>query len=412
MSNLFISYTKLYLVLKKTVRITIGIIAIVVFVVSCDKTMPPAPEENEILDGPINGLTSAQQIRFLKGDVAFGDVFTIAKGLGPIFVANQCASCHPGDGKGSPFVKFTRFGQPDTLGNQFLDLGGPQLQHKAIPGYQPEQFPVGATSSDLIAPAVTGLGFLDAVSDADLIALSDPNDANGDGISGRPHWNTLPAYVTLRPNSISQNGRYITRIGKKGAAYDLLHQTSAAYNQDMGITSLFEPIDPYSGLMVDPEVSTQTVNDVVFYLKTLKAPIPRNQDDPKVIAGKKIFSQIQCASCHTPTLQTSDSPIEVLSNKEFHPYTDLLLHDMGTGLDDGYTEGFALTSEWRTPPLWGLGLSKDAQGGTYFLMHDGRASSIGEAILLHSGEAEQSKNNYKQLAETEKQQLIEFLESL
>lgn len=398
--------------MKNKFKIISGFIGIIVIAVSCEKTMPPAPEEHDLLDGPIAGLSTQEQAQFLKGDEAFGEVFTVERGLGPIFVANQCASCHPGDGKGSPFVRFTRFGQPDTLGNQFLAFGGPQLQHKAIPGYQPEQLPSGATSTDLIAPAVSGLGFLDAVSDADLIALSDPNDLDGDGISGRPHWNTIPDYVSLRPNSISQSGRYISRFGKKGAAYDLLHQTSGAYNQDMGITSLFEPIDPYSGLEVDPEVGTQTVHDVVFYLKTLKAPIQRNQDDPDVLAGEQIFSQINCASCHTPTLNTGTSPINVLSNKEFHPYTDMLLHNMGTGLDDGYTEGYALTSEWRTPPLWGLGLSKDAQGGMYFLMHDGRATSIQDAILLHGGEAEQSKNDYNQLSDTEKEMLIKFLESL
>lgn len=385
---------------------------VAVVIVACEKTMPPSPEEFELLDGPISGLSTEQQSQFLKGDEAFGEVFTINKGLGPIFVANQCASCHAGDGKGTPFVRFTRFGQPDTLGNQFLALGGPQLQHKAIPGYEPEQLPSGAARTDLIAPAVSGLGFLDAVSDADLIALSDPYDTDGDGVSGRPHWNTIPDYVSIRPNSVSQNGRYITRFGKKGAAYDLLHQTSGAYNQDMGITSLFEPIDPYSGLEVDPEVSTQTVHDVVFYLKTLKAPIQRNQTDPDVMAGKQLFTGINCASCHTPTLTTGYSPISVLSNKEFHPYTDLLLHDIGNELDDGYTEGYALTSEWRTPPLWGLGLSKDAQGGMYFLMHDGRALSIEEAILMHGGEAEQSKNNFMQLTESEKKQLVKFLESL
>ena len=388
------------------------IVICLVLVVSCEDTLTPAPEENELLDGPIEGLTTAQQIQFLSGDEAFGDVFTIEKGLGPIFVANQCASCHPGDGRGSPFVRFTRFGQPDTMGNQFLDMGGPQLQHKAIPGFLPEQLPAGATFTNLIAPPVTGLGFLDAVSDADLIALSDPDDTDGDGISGRPHWNTIPDYVTLRPNSISQDGKYISRFGKKGATYDLLQQTSGAYNQDMGVTSLFEPIDPFSGLEEDPEVSTQIVNDVVFYLKTLKAPLRRDEDNQEVIAGEQLFSQIQCASCHMPTLNTGPSPIEVLSNKEFHPYTDLLLHDMGSELNDSYTEGFAETPEWRTPPLWGLGLSKDAQGGSYFLMHDGRALSIEAAILLHGGEAEQAKSNYTQLSEIEIQQLIAFLESL
>jgi CxxC motif-containing protein (DUF1111 family) len=379
---------------------------------ACEKTMPFSPEENEVLDGPIDGLTIEQQLQFLKGDEAFGDVFTIEKGLGPVFVANQCVSCHAGDGKGTPFVQFTRFGQTDSTGNLFLNQGGPQLQHKAIPGYQPEQLPSGVAHTNLIAPAVTGLGYLDAVTDADLIALSDPNDANADGISGRPHWNNIPSYVQLRPNTVSQNGKYISRFGKKGGAYNLLHQTSGAYNQDMGITSLFEPIDPYSGLEVDPEISTQTVHDVVFYLKTLKAPIPRNQDNSDVIVGKQLFSQIDCAKCHTPKLVTGYSPIEVLSNKEFYPYTDLLLHEMGSGLNDGYTEGFALTSEWKTPPLWGLGLSKDAQGGIYYLLHDGRANTIEDAILMHGGEAEQSKNKYSQLSSTEKENLIKFLESL
>ena len=398
--------------MKVLIQFSISAFLVLFAAISCETTMPNAPAENELLDGPIDGLSIEQQSKFLKGDQAFSEVFTIDGGLGPIFVANQCVSCHPGDGKGAPFVKFTRFGQPDTNGNQFLDLGGPQLQHKAIPGFQPEQLPIGATSTDLIAPAVTGLGFLDAVTDADLIALSDPNDTDGDGISGIPHWNNIPAYVNLRPNSISQAGMYITRFGKKGAAYDLLHQTSGAYNQDMGVTSLFEPIDPHSGLEEDPEVSTQTVNDVVFYLKTLKAPVPRDQDNPEVIIGKQLFSDIKCSSCHVPTLQTGVSPIDVLSNKEFHPYTDLLLHDMGSELDDSYTEGFALTSEWKTPALWGLGLSKDAQGGDYFLMHDGRATSIDEAILFHGGEAQTAKENYIQISDTEKNQLIKFLESL
>jgi len=286
------------------------------------------------------------------------------------------------------------------------------LQHKAIPGYLPEILPNGASFTELIAPAVTGLGFIDAVSDADLIDLSDKDDRDGDGISGRVHWNVIPDYVSLRPNSISQNGKYISRFGKKAGAYNLLHQISAAYNQDMGITSSFEPIDPYSGLEDEPEVNIQTINNLVFYIKTLKAPLPRNQSDGDVMAGKLIFSQLQCSSCHTPTLKTGFSSIEALSFKEFHPYTDLLLHDMGQELDDGYTEGFALSSEWRTPPLWGLGLSKNSQGGNYFLMHDGRSSSIESAILSHGGEADQSRLKYSQLSENEKQLLIIFLESL
>ena len=379
---------------------------------SCSKLGPIEPLEEDVLDGPIDGLNSTELSEFLKGDEAFAEVFTVDKGLGPVFVANQCAACHIGDGKGTEFVMFTRFGQSDTSGNQFLNQGGPQLQHKAIPGYSPEVLPVGATTTDLVAPAVTGLGYLDAVSDADLLALEDPNDIDGDGISGRVHWNMIPSYVVLRPGAIEMACRYISRFGKKAAAYDLLHQTAGAYNQDMGITSVFEPIDPFSGLPVEPEVDESVVHQVVFYLKTLKAPIQRNQDDPDVIAGKNLFTQVSCVKCHVDVMQTSYSPISALSYKEFYPYTDLLLHDMGPGLDDNYTEGYALTSEWRTPALWGLGLSKDSQGGQYLLMHDGRAKSIEEAILLHGGEADQSRQQYEQLSDTEKAQLIKFLESL
>lgn len=388
------------------------ILSIIITTISCKKILPPLPKDNEVLDGPIDGLTSAQLSQFLKGDAAFRETFTTETGLGPIFVATSCANCHAGDGKGHPFTTLTRFGQTDSTGNKFLHAGGPQLQNRAIHGYSPEQIPAGATFSKFTPPAVTGLGFLSYVSDADILAMADPNDANGDGISGVPNWITLPSYIIPSPNAITQNGKYIGRFGKKAAAYNLLHQTVNAYNEDIGITSLYSPIDTYTGLQTDPEVSTQTINDVVFYMHTLKAPIPRNQNDPEVIQGKNIFNQIQCAACHKPTLKTGFSPIEALSYKEFHPYTDLLLHDMGSELDDGYTEGSAKTSEWRTPPLWGLGLSPNSQGGQYFLMHDGRARSIEEAILMHGGEAASSKTLYQNLSQQEKNALLKFLKSL
>jgi CxxC motif-containing protein (DUF1111 family) len=375
--------------------------------------LPGAPADDELLDGPVEGLTGEQNQIFLRGDIAFNDeVFTPATGLGPVFVATSCGTCHAGDGKGHPFTMLTRFGQTDATGNKFLHLGGPQLQHRAIPGFIPEQIPAGASSSKFMPPANTGLGFLDAVPDAALLALADENDANADGISGRPNWLSIPGYANLRPASIEQNKKYIGRFGKKAAAYDLLQQTANAYNQDIGITSLFEPHDTYSGHEIDPEVSTQTVQDVVFYLKTLKAPVQRNQNDPDIISGKQVFTNIGCAKCHTPQLVSGTSSIAALSNKTFFPYTDLLLHDMGAGLDDGYTEGSAATAEWRTPPLWGLGLSKNSQGGKYFLLHDGRANTIEGAIVLHGGEANQSRNNFQQLNAEQKSQLIKFLESL
>ena len=383
-----------------------------VILISCKKLMPGAAPESEVLDGPIEGLTTEETARFLKGDVAFTEVFTSAKGLGSTFVSTSCISCHAGDGKGHPSTTLTRFGQPDEFGNLFLDFGGPQLQNRALPGYQPEQIPAGATFSKFTPPANTGLGFLDYVTDATIMAMADPNDQDGDGISGVPNWIVIPDYVTPRANAITQNGKHICRFGKKAAAYDLLHQTVNAYNQDMGIASTYNPIDVYTHQEIDPEISNQAVQDVVFYLRTLKAPIPRNQDDPEVLQGKAIFNQLNCNGCHKPTLTTGYSPIAALSNKEFHPFTDLLLHDMGAGLNDGYTEGSAKTAEWRTPPLWGLGLSALSQGGSFFLMHDGRAHSIEEAILLHGGEAATSRGLYQNLNESDRSSLIAYLMSL
>jgi CxxC motif-containing protein (DUF1111 family) len=390
-----------------------SILTAIVLFQACEKLLPKGPAEEEILDGPVEGLTGEQSLQFIRGDVAFNDdIFTPEKGLGPLFVATSCGSCHAGDGKGHPFSTLTRFGQTDSTGNKFLHAGGPQLQHRAITNYQPEQIPIGATFSKFTPPANTGLGFLDAVTDADLLAHADPLDLDGDGISGKPNWITIPGYLFERPQAATQNGKYIGRFGKKAAAYDLLHQTVNAYNQDMGITSTYDPHDTYSNLEVDPEVSNQTVIDVVAYLKTLKAPIQRTPEDAMVIAGKKIFTQIGCGKCHLPEMKTGPSPIAPLAHATFFPYTDLLLHDMGPGLDDGYTEGTATTAEWRTPALWGLGLSKRSQGGQYFLLHDGRANSIEAAIQLHGGEGQQSSNGYRQLSADDKRKLIQFLESL
>lgn len=222
----------------------------------------------------------------------------------------------------------------------------------------------------------------------------------------------MKEYLFPRPETVEINGKYIGRFGKKGAAYDLHQQTAQAYNEDIGITSTYEAFDTHSGLAIDPEVTDQTVLDVVFYLKTLKAPIPRNTNQAEILSGRNIFLEIGCGKCHRPEMKTGISPVAALSEKTFYPYTDLLLHDMGPGLDDGYTEGSARTSEWKTPALWGLGLSKFSQGGGYFLLHDGRARSIEEAIVLHGGEGQTSAEKYQSLTETDRRNLITFLESL
>lgn len=380
---------------------------------SCEDILTPEPKMEDILDGPIDGLSSSESLEFLEGDVAFNEqVFTAETGLGPLFVATSCVSCHAGDGKGHPFTTLTRFGQSDVSGNQFMHLGAPQLQNRALPGYLPEQIPSGASSAKFMPPANTGLGFLAALTDAQILAIADPFDSNNDGISGVPNYITPPSFFSPKWFHQENNGKYIGRFGKKAAAIDLLHQTVNAYNQDMGITSSFSPRDTYSGLDIDPEVSNRTVNNVVFYLRTLKAPLRRNQNDAEVQAGEALFSNLKCAECHKPQWTTPNSDIAGLANKTFYPYTDLLLHDMGSGLDDGYTEGQAQTSEWRTPPLWGIGLAKKSQGGQYFLLHDGRARSIEQAILMHGGEALNSKNSYQQLTTGEKQKLVKFIESL
>ena len=391
---------------------------------ACQSFLPNLPEENELLDGPEEVLSTEEQGIFLSGDIAFNDeIFIPATGLGPIFVASSCGSCHVGDGKGHPSNALTRFSQ--TSNNQIVDRllnrGGPQLQHRSIPLFTPEQIPAEANGvSKVVAPAVTGLGFLAAVTDQFLLNIVAQQQVRGI-VSGEVQWVDDPGFLEPQPWQITNNkGQYIGRFGKKAVAISILQQVVSAYKQDMGITSDFDTEDPINfGLSAnqidptsDPEIPTSTVNGVVFYIRTLKRPIPRNQENPDVISGKSLFSQIQCSSCHLPTLKTGISDIPILSEQEFYPYTDMLLHDMGPDLDDGHVDGNELSFEWRTPPLWGIGLAPESQGGQFFLMHDGRATSIEEAILLHGGEANPMKESFEVLSRDKKNQILKFLENL
>ena len=187
----------------------------------------------------------------------------------------------------------------------------------------------------------------------------------------------------------------------------------------MGITSTLLPQNPYNYLEQGPpelapvpEIDNTSLEAVVFYVTCLQTPLQRNAADSTVQYGNRLFVQIGCAACHRPTLTTGYSPIAALSNQRFQPFTDLLVHDMGSGLDDGYTEGTAKTSEWRTTPLWGLGLAPGVQGGSYYLMHDGRAHSMEQAIGLHGGEASVSAGRFQALSEGDKSALLSFLKSL
>lgn len=406
--------------MKKPTLLYLSISVFLLGIVACESLLPGTVADDTLLDGTVDDLTPEQNAQFIAGDRAFREIFTPATGLGPTFVASSCVTCHAGDGKGHPFTTLTRFGQSDETGNKFLQQGGPQLQNRGTPGHTAELLPAGSTFSNFMPPANTGLGLLAALTDEQLLANADPTDKNGDGISGVPNWIVPPHYFKPQWFHKPQNEKYIGRFGKKAAAIDLLHQTVNAYKQDMGITSIFDSEDPINYAVsgqagdgvADPEVSSATVNAVVFYLRTLKIPIQRTPDDAMVKAGLQVFMNTQCGSCHTPEWKTPQSDIAALSNKTFRPYTDLLLHDMGKGLDDGYTEGIAKTPEWRTPPLWGLGLSKKAQGGQVFLLHDGRARSIEDAIRLHGGEAQKSRERFEALTAQDKANLLTFLESL
>ena len=386
---------------------------------SCDLMTTPIAED-QTLDGPIEGLSPEQLRIFLEGDEEFGKVFSFNEGLGPIFNNTGCASCHVSDGRSDPSFNLTRF-QKNLGGGNFdpmTELGGVQWQDKCKPGYIAEVIPPDANAiSERGGPPVTGLGLIEATPDETILANADPNDLDGDGISGKPQFIDAPEFLYLPPGP--HNGKYLGRFGRKAGAVNLLQQTVGAYLQDIGITTDFlydENYNPLGGGFIDPipdpEISTHVVTAVVFYLKTLKPPIRRMENDLRVIAGESKFNEIGCAKCHVPDMRSGFSPINALSNKDFHPYTDMLLHDMGPELADNFIEGEASGTEWRTTPLWGVGIAHNATGGIPFYMHDGRTSDLIEAIRLHGGEANAIKNIFMNLSETDKQNIIAFINSL
>ncbi|MBL7913347.1 MAG: thiol oxidoreductase [Bacteroidia bacterium] len=391
-------------------------------ITACQKLMPPAPKDEDVLAGTIPGLTPEQEKEHLVGDANFGKIFTKEDGLGPIFVQTSCANCHIGNGKGHPSTGLTRFANVNgTIIDNLLNKGGPQLQQHAILGYLPETLPTEANVfSKRIAPAVMGLGYIAALDDQSILNNADPNDLNGDGISGRPNYVNPTNFFIPQPIHIPYNNQYIGRFGKKAEKITIQDQVVFALKQDIGITSDFDTQDLFnyqSGVntgdgVADPEVSSNFVYGLVFYMRTLKAPARRNINNDDVVAGENLFAKIGCTSCHIPSFTTAQSDISALSNKTFHPYSDFLLHDMGQLLDDSYPEGSANGFEWRTPPLWGLGLAKDSQGGQMFLLHDGRAKTFDEVISFHGGEAASRRTAFNALSQTEKNQLFKFLESL
>ena len=409
---------------------------------------------------PAPNLSTAALAKHLEGDVEFEAVFVTAPavvnpGLGPIYNNISCINCHSRDGRGRPpgvdeglvsllfrlslpKAEDSVAGKPPTPVPGF----GTQLNNRAIVEANPEgtvkieyteqtlttadgtrvhlrhpnytltetyqPLPENVEVSPRVAPAVFGLGLLEAIPENAILAYADEADIDGDGISGKPNyvWDVVAQRYTLG------------RFGWKANQPTLLQQVAAAYNDDMGITTSLFFVENSAGQSqltehgVTPEVSDEILEVVTFYVQTLAVPARRNVDDPQVKQGEQLFAEAQCASCHVPTLRTGVlTGVPSVSNQTIHPYTDLLLHDMGPRLADNRPDFHASGSEWRTPPLWGIGLVKRVNGHTNFL-HDGRARDLVEAILWHGGEAEASRQAVEQMSKAERDALIAFLESL
>jgi CxxC motif-containing protein (DUF1111 family) len=384
---------------------------------ACDHLATQAPPDGDVFDGPVEGLTNAELAAFARGDAEFERRFAPSTGLGPIFNNASCASCHSGDGRGFMDNALQRIGSES---DDFLrGVGGPQVQDKAIPGAEPEQVPAGVAVSVRLPPPVFGVGLVEAIPEAAIVALADPDDRDGDGISGRPNWVSSAGWV---PHSEPGGGAgpRLGRFGRKAQNSSLFQQVVEAYLQDVGITSPFLPSEnrnPLSSVPVeavdrvpDPEVSASTVQAVTHYIRALAPPAAGASTEQRQ-QGLAIFTQIGCSRCHTPAHQTGQSVIPALSNKPVELFSDLLLHDMGDELADNRPDGLATGREWRTTPLWGLRLMRQFLNGQTLLLHDGRARSVEDAILLHGGEARAIRDAFAALTAAQQRALVDFVES-
>jgi len=299
---------------------------------------------------------------------------------------------------------------------ELTDLADPDAL--AAAGYSIEDIRL----SPRVAPPIHGRGYVEAIDAATLRKLADPEDTDDDGISGRIN----------RVIDVESGDRVIGRFGLKANNPSLRQQNAGAYQQDIGITNSVFPEeakgaavnrdaandDPELGWnsetgRPDPEAGERILADVTFYTQTLAVPSRRRVDDPQVRHGERLFQQVGCTTCHAPQLTTGEHPdgIEGLSSRTIEPYSDFLLHDMGEGLADGRGDYAATGREWRTPPLWGIGLTEVVTGHR-FLLHDGRARGLAEAILWHGGEAEPAREAFRQMDQADREALTAFLDSL
>lgn len=406
---------------------------------------------------PAENLSAKDLEQHLNGDLVFNSTYVTApnpvnSGLGPLFNNSSCVSCHPNDGR-APFPTnlnersgfFLRASLPG-----ISDKGGPipvpgfnlQIQNHAIFGVEPEgkfavtystiteefpdgtkvvlkkpnyslvdtyiPLPAGVLFSPRIGTPMFGLGLLEAIPKEDILAREDIEDRDNDGISGKAN------YVYDIVSGESKLGRF----GWKANTATVLVQCAEAFVNDMGVTNYLYPIEPSFGqnnggnIVSDkPEIEDEVLDDVVFYSKTLAVPSSRNHTSESVRKGALLFEQLECSKCHVPKQRTGYSPIKALAYQTIYPYTDLLLHDMGENLADNRPDYLADGREWKTRPLWGIGYQLVVNGHTQFL-HDGRANNLEEAILWHGGEALTAKDNYKSLSKKERNNLLDFLNSL
>jgi len=388
---------------------------------------------------PAAGLSETELAKHVETDPLFDKSHIplndhLNAGLGPLHNAKSCSACHALNGRGRPVEgeSLFRVSLREGGGTQPVPGIGFQLQDRATYGHEPEalvvrswkeeqglrslkthitrpdgtELPEETVARSLrIPPPVIGMGLLEAIPEVDILSNADPDDANGDGISGKPVWNTY------------KNGeKHIGRFGWKAIPSTVLQQSINAYLDDMGITTPIHPETTFADNDLPADISWAELEGVTYYTQTLGVPATKETSSSRIVRqGFKLFNQLECASCHVAKQKTGNNPdavAAVINNQTIWPYTDLLLHDMGPGLDDGVAEhGLSESSEWRTSPLWGIGLTKRINHYVGFL-HDGRARTIEEAILWHGGEAESSKERYKSLANKQKTQLIAWLQQL
>jgi CxxC motif-containing protein (DUF1111 family) len=382
----------------------------------------------------------ALRLQQLSGFVVFHQIRTASKGLGPFFNHNSCSSCHVNNGRGRVRISSKSLGSSmvvkvslpglntdgspkdvPNVGEQLLDRTvkgktryGIDLEWRTVNGSYPDgtkyelrkprlKFVIGNKQQRAFAyslrmtPPVIGPGLLEAIPDSLISSWADPEDSNGDGISGRMQ------YVPSRRTGTFEIGRF----GFKASHPSLEQQSAAAAFNDMGLVNPLFPKDdkPF-------ELSDLDLFKLSIYQQLAGVPAARNQSDIDIIRGKNLFLAVGCESCHKTNVVTGSHQYSNLSNQTIHPFTDLLLHDMGPELANKRAEFQASGSEWRTTPLWGLGFTQTLSAVEARYLHDGRARTIEEAILWHGGEGDTARQNFKNLPSADRASLLKFLSSL